>query len=268
MLQIPDTTLPSKFSAVGSAALMLEHLGLPGEAARLHAAIEVVTAAGVLTRDLGGTATTQDVTKALIDARAAFDLRREPEHVRERYWRYSWGQTVLLARRLIEAGVRLVHVNWIREPGDTAVDNPLWDTHAQNADRLQDALCPQFDVTFTALLEDLHQRGLLETTIVTALGEMGRNKIYKDPAYSGPPGRDHWGAVQTVFFAGGGCQGGRVVGSSDRIGGHPQTDPQTPENLAATMYEALGIARDATWTDVDGRPHKLYHATPIEGLMS
>ncbi len=92
-------------------------------------------------------------------ARAAFDLGREPEAVRDRYGRYTWGQSVLLARRLIEAGVRLVHVNWAREPGDAAVDNPMWDTHAQNADRLQDVLCPQFDVTFSALLDDLGRGG-------------------------------------------------------------------------------------------------------------
>ena len=94
-------------------------------------------------------------------ARQAFDLSREPAALRERYGRHKWGQSVLLARRLVEAGARLVHVNWPREGGDEAVSNPLWDTHAQNADRLQDVLCPQFDVTFTALIEDLEQRGLL-----------------------------------------------------------------------------------------------------------
>src|SRR5207249_5670010 len=107
-------------------------------------------------------------------ARAAFDLSREPDRVRDRYGRYTWGQSVLLARRLIEAGVRLVHVNWTREPGDSAVDNPMWDTHAQNADRLQDVLCPQFDVTFAALLDDLAQRGLLDETLVVVVGEFGR----------------------------------------------------------------------------------------------
>src|SRR5439155_4690959 len=107
-------------------------------------------------------------------ARAAFNLRREPDRVRERYGLYSWGQSVLLARRLIEAGVRLVHVNWAREPGDSAVDNPMWDPHAQNADRLQDALCPMFDVTFDALMGDLSDRGLLAETLVVVVGEFGR----------------------------------------------------------------------------------------------
>src|SRR5262249_34515698 len=98
--------------------------------------------------------------------RAAFDLGREPDKVRDRYGRYTWGQSVLLARRLVEAGVRLVHVNWVRDPGDSAVDNPMWDTHSQNADRLQDSLCPQFDVTFDALMDDLADRGLLAETLV------------------------------------------------------------------------------------------------------
>src|SRR5262249_27902781 len=107
-------------------------------------------------------------------APAAFDLSRGPDRLGERYGRDSWGQWVLLARRLVEAGVRLVHVNWAREPGDSAVDNPMWDTHAQNADRLQDVLCPQFDGTFAALLDDLHDRGLLDETLVVAVGEFGR----------------------------------------------------------------------------------------------
>src|SRR5262245_20252330 len=102
-------------------------------------------------------------------ARAAFDLSREPDRTRGRYGRHTWGQSVLLARRLVEAGVRLVHVNWSRDPGDNAVDNPMWDTHAQNSDRLQDSLCPQFDVTFAALMDDLGDRGLLGETLVVVI---------------------------------------------------------------------------------------------------
>jgi hypothetical protein len=115
-------------------------------------------------------------------AREAFNLSLEPAKVRDRYGRHTWGQSCLLARRLIEAGVRLVHVNWPREPGDSAVDNPMWDTHAQNADRLQDFLCPLFDVTFAALLDDLEPRGLLAETLVVAIGEFGRTpKINQFP---------------------------------------------------------------------------------------
>src|SRR5262249_47833149 len=98
-------------------------------------------------------------------SRQAFDLNREPQKLREKYGLHEWGQSVLLARRLIEAGSRLVHVNWPREKGDEAVNNPMWDTHAQNSDRLQEALCPLFDVTFTALMEDLEARGLLKETL-------------------------------------------------------------------------------------------------------
>src|SRR5262249_55067840 len=127
-------------------------------------------------------------------AREAFALHKEPAAVRDRYGRYKWGQCVLLARRLVEAGGR-------RGPrqlaprgggggGDEPRDNPMWDTHAQNADRLQDTLCPQFDVTFTALIDDLEKRGLLAETLVVAIGEFGRTpKINRDG------GRDHWGHV-------------------------------------------------------------------------
>ena len=120
----------------------------------------------------------------------AFALQEEPDKVRDRYTRTQWGQCLLLARRLIETGVRLVHVNWCREPGDSAVDNPMWDTHAQNADRLEDVLCPMFDVGFTALIEDLEQRGLLHETLVIAIGEFGRT-----PKINAAAGRDHWGRV-------------------------------------------------------------------------
>ena len=107
-------------------------------------------------------------------ARTAFDLRREPPAVRDRYGRNKWGQSVLLARRLVEAGVRMVFVNWPRDPGDLASASPLWDTHAKNDARMKDVLCPQFDQGFTALIDDLQQRGLLDETLVVSIGEMGR----------------------------------------------------------------------------------------------
>src|SRR5690606_8859891 len=135
-------------------------------------------------------------------ARDAFRVRDEPEQVRERYGKNRFGQCVLLARRLVEAGVRLVHVNWPREPGDTAVDNPMWDTHAQNADRLQDALCPMFDVANSALIEDLDQRGLLDETLVVAVGEFGRT-----PKINQFHGRDHWGHDFSCALAGAGIAG-------------------------------------------------------------
>jgi hypothetical protein len=195
-------------------------------------------------------------------ARTAFDLSREPERVRDRYGRYSWGQTVLLGRRLIEAGVRLVHVNWIREPGDSAVDNPLWDTHAQNADRLQDALCPQFDVTFTALLEDLQQRGLLDETLVVAIGEFGRT-----PRINSQGGRDHWGRVFSFALAGAGIAGGQVLGASDRYGGDPALDPLRPHDLTATIFHLLGIDPQGVFYDKNNRPHFLTRGEPLHRLL-
>jgi Protein of unknown function (DUF1501) len=195
-------------------------------------------------------------------ARAAFDLNREPDAVRQRYGRYSWGQTVLLARRLIEAGVRLVHVNWLREPGDSAVDNPLWDTHAQNADRLQDVLCPQFDVTFAALLDDLEQRGLLDETLVVAIGEFGRT-----PRINALGGRDHWGNVFSFVMAGAGIAGGQVLGASDRYGAHPATDPLRPHDLTATIFHLLGIDPNGVFYDKNNRPHLLTPGEPLRRLL-
>ena len=149
--------------------------------------------------------------------REAFDLHREPRRTRERFGLNKWGQSLLLARRLVEAGVRLVHVNWPRDAGDEAVNNPLWDTHAQNADRLQDVLCPIFDIGFTALIDDLDERGLLGETLVVAIGEFGRT-----PRINRQGGRDHWGHVFSFALAGAGISGGQVFGSSDRHGAYPR----------------------------------------------
>jgi hypothetical protein len=195
-------------------------------------------------------------------ARAAFDLSQEPDAVRDRYGRHSWGQTVLLGRRLIEAGVRLVHVNWTREPGDSAVDNPMWDTHAQNADRLQDVLCPQFDVTFNALLDDLESRGLLDETLVVAIGEFGRT-----PRINGQGGRDHWGNVFSYVMAGAGISGGQVFGSSDRDGALPASDPIRPHDLTATIFHLLGIDHHGTFPDKLGRPQLLTKGEPLTAIL-
>src|SRR5258708_2271178 len=146
-------------------------------------------------------------------AREAFALHKEPAAIRQRYGHHRWGQCVLLARPLVEAGARLVHVNWPREGGDSAIDNPMWDTHAQNADRLQDVLCPQFDVTFTALIEDLDRRGLLAETLVMAIGEFGRT-----PKINPAGGRDHWGHVFSFVMAGAGIRTAQVIGASDKQG--------------------------------------------------
>jgi hypothetical protein len=195
-------------------------------------------------------------------ARAAFDLSQETEKTRDRYGRYTWGQSCLLARRLIEAGVRLVHVNWAREPGDSAVDNPMWDTHAQNADRLQDMLCPIFDVSFDALMDDLADRGLLEETLVVVVGEFGRT-----PRINKEGGRDHWGHVFSMALAGAGIRGGQVIGASDKNGAYPATDPIQGGDLTATIFHLLGIDPGGMFRDKADRPHPLTKGEPIAAAL-
>jgi Protein of unknown function (DUF1501) len=195
-------------------------------------------------------------------AREAFALEKEPAAVRERYGRGRWGQSVLLARRLVEAGARLVHVNWPREDGDSAVDNPMWDTHAQNADRLQDVLCPQFDVTFTALIEDLEHRGLLSETLVVAIGEFGRT-----PRINANGGRDHWGHVFSFVMAGAGIRTAQVIGSSDKIGAYPTNAKMEPQDLTATIFHLLGIGHDAFFPHPTGRPIRVTEGEPIRAIL-
>jgi hypothetical protein len=195
-------------------------------------------------------------------ARAAFDLSRETDRTRDRYGRYTWGQSCLLARRLIEAGVRLVHVNWAREPGDSAVDNPMWDTHAQNADRLQDSLCPMFDVTFDALMSDLTARGLLDETLVVVVGEFGRT-----PRINKQGGRDHWGHVFSMALAGAGIRGGQVIGASDKNGAYPASDPIRGGDLTATIFHLLGIDPNGMFLDKANRPHPLTKGEPIAAAL-
>lgn len=195
-------------------------------------------------------------------AREAFAVDREPAALRDRYGRHAWGQSLVLARRLVEAGVRLVHVNWPREPGDNAVDNPMWDTHSKNADRLQDCLCPQFDVGFTALIDDLEERGLLSETLVVAIGEFGRT-----PKINKVAGRDHWGNVFSFALAGAGISGGQVFGASDKNGGYPTVDPIRPHDLTATIFHLLGIDPGAMFHDLTDRPHPLTKGTALTRLL-
>ncbi|MDA1014819.1 MAG: DUF1501 domain-containing protein [Planctomycetota bacterium] len=195
-------------------------------------------------------------------ARKAFAIEEEPASVRDRYTRTTWGQSCLLARRLIESGVRMVHVNWPREPGDNAVDNPLWDTHAQNHDRVEDVLCPQFDVTFSTLIEDLDERGLLDETLVVAIGEFGRT-----PKINAKAGRDHWGPVFSFAMAGAGIRGGQVYGASDANGAYPAKDRVRPGELTASIFHLLGINWTGTFHDREGREHKLTEGQPLYDLL-
>jgi hypothetical protein len=193
--------------------------------------------------------------------RHAFDVRRSDPLVLARYGDNSFGWSLLMARRLVEAGVNLVQVN-LGNFGS-------WDLHGNNFHLLKDYLFPPTDRAVSALLDDLHESGLLESTLVVMAGEFGRTprishiapEIYKYP------GRDHWGPCQTALFAGGGVRGGNVIGASDANGAYPVADPQTPENFAATIYHTLGIPHDAQWPDITGRPHQVYMAEPIRGLF-
>jgi hypothetical protein len=191
--------------------------------------------------------------------RRIFDMSKADPRDLDRYGRNAFGWSLLMARQLVEAGVNLVQVN--------LGNNETWDTHGNAFPHLKDKLFPPADKSISALLDDLHERGMLNQTLIVMAGEFGRTpKISTLPQHYKLPGRDHWGAVQTVFFAGGGVKGGTVVGSSDRIGGYPKTDPQTPENMAATIYRALGIPSDAMWKDASNRPHLIYYGEPIRGL--
>ncbi len=204
----------------------------------------------------------QSVLSLLTDAkvRQAFDVTKAPDADQDRYGRNSFGWSLLMAKRLVEAGVNLIQVH--------LGNNESWDTHGEAFPHLKDFLFPPTDKSLSALLDDLSQSGLLESTLIVMAGEFGRTpKISHLPQFYKLPGRDHWGAVQTVFFAGGGVKGGRVIGSSDKIGGYPATDPQRPENMAATIYSALGIPDTAAWHDDLDRPHHIYHGEPIRGLM-
>ena len=181
-------------------------------------------------------------------ARRAFDLMREPPAVRDRYGHHRFGQSVLLARRLVEAGVSLVQVNWTREAGGSD-SNPVWDTHQKNSERLKTALMPPMDLAYSALLEDLADRGILESTVVVWMGEFGRT-----PKINGSGGRDHWGHVFSVALAGGGVRGGQFLGASDRIGAFPKDGRVPPHDLVATIYHCLGISPDTELRDALNRP--------------
>ena len=199
----------------------------------------------------------QGAISLLTDAKVqrAFDVTRAKARDQDRYGRNAFGWSLLMAKRLVEAGVNLVQVN--------LGNNETWDTHDNAFPLLKDCLLPPTDRALSALLDDLKDSGLLDETLIVMCGEMGRTpKINKKL-----PGRDHWGAVQTVFFAGGPVRGGTVVGSSDAIGAYPATNAQRPENVAATIYHALGIPRTAIWKDELSRPHHIYFGDPIRALM-
>jgi uncharacterized protein (DUF1501 family) len=169
--------------------------------------------------------------------------------LRDNYGRHKFGQSVLMARRLVESGVRLVQVNWPREGAAEMKGSPLWDSHAKNTERVRDVLCPQFDKTFATFIADLKSRGLLDETLVVVMGEFGRT-----PKFNANGGRDHWGPCFSIALAGAGAGGGQIIGASDRLGAFPADRPVTPANLAATIFHLLGIEPHAEFIDPTGRP--------------
>jgi hypothetical protein len=192
------------------------------------------------------------------EVRRAFDLARETERTRERYGRNTLGQSLLLARRLVEAGVRFVNVNDKIHNGQTA----NWDSHENNFGRLKNDLLPPADQAFSGLIEDLEARGLLASTLVVALAEFGRT-----PKINANRGRDHWPFCFSVVLAGGGVQGGAVYGASDRIGAYPADNPVTPGNLAATIFSRFGLDPATEIRDGAGRPYRLAEGEPIRALF-
>jgi hypothetical protein len=189
--------------------------------------------------------------------RRAFDLNQEPAAVRERYGRTRHGQSVLLARRLVEAGVRLVLVNDAEDSGQ----NKRWDTHSGGFNTLKKVL-PETDAAVSSLLDELHDRGLLDSTLVVWMGEFGRS-----PKADAAGGRDHWPDCYSLLLAGGGIRGGAVYGASDSRAAYPKELPVRPEDIHATIYHALGIPADAHLHDTEGRPLSVYTGQPIRALF-
>jgi Protein of unknown function (DUF1501) len=192
-------------------------------------------------------------------AQKAFHLAAEPAKLRERYGNHHFGQSCLLARRLVEAGVPLVTVYWNAPHID---DLQHWDTHKDSFQRLKTHLLPHFDRAMTALLEDLQTRGLLDETLVVWNGEFGRT-----PKINKLGGRDHWGFCQSVLLAGGGVRGGLVYGSSDARAAYAAESPVSPDDLAATVFHVLGIPLDREMRDAQNRPVPLCTGKPVLGLF-
>ena len=181
-----------------------------------------------------------------VDTQRAFRLQDESDAVRERYGRNIYGQSTLLARRLIEAGTRLVTVSWAPDA------NATWDTHGGNFTKLRGELLPQLDMAAGSLIEDLAERGMLERTVVAILGDFGRS-----PKINGAAGRDHWNWCYSLQLIGGGFQKGLIYGASDNIGAYPAESPLIPGDVIATLYTALGIAPETELRDNLNRPHRL-----------
>eukprot|EP00456_Euglypha_rotunda_P000525 TRINITY_DN1008_c0_g2_i1.p1 TRINITY_DN1008_c0_g2~~TRINITY_DN1008_c0_g2_i1.p1 ORF type:complete len:470 (-),score=122.72 TRINITY_DN1008_c0_g2_i1:1709-3118(-) len=196
------------------------------------------------------------------DSRQAFQLDLESAETRDLYGRNQFGQSVLLGRRLVEAGVSLVQVNWYRGP-DEPSDAPCWDSHAREAQRLKTVLAPPADQAMAALIHDLEQRGMLDETLVVCMAEFGRT-----PRLNGAGGRDHWGHVYSVALAGGGIKGGVVHGASDAIGAYPAAGRVQPQDLTATIFHCLGLDPESEIHDTLGRPIPISRGNVIQQILA
>ncbi len=205
-------------------------------------------------------------------AKSAFDLTQEPDALRDRYGRNEYGQSFLLARRLIEAGVRLVNVVWTYWGADGCHFN-IWDNHGNDTNTVcttgngfktfeRDCCCPSLNRVFPALIGDLHDRGLLAETLVVLVGEFGRT-----PRINKNSGRDHWGHAFSAILAGGGIRGGQVYGATDRNAGYVTENPVSPEDFAATIYHAFGLTPETVIYDRTNRPTRITDGRPVLDLF-
>jgi len=197
--------------------------------------------------------------------RKVFDLSQEPVRLRERYGRHNRGQGALLARRLVEAGVPFISVF-----SHTVIQQDSWDTHNKHDELCKTKLLPPADQSFSALLEDLAVRGLLDTTLVVWMGEFGRTPrrgVNFSNNTNNVGGRDHWCNCYSVVLAGGGVKGGQVIGSSDWIGGYPKERPVHISDLAATLFYALGVDPHGQVHDIQGQPHNICDGEPVTELF-
>ncbi|NQV28278.1 MAG: DUF1501 domain-containing protein [Rhodopirellula sp.] len=193
-------------------------------------------------------------------ARRAFNIGEESDATRDRYGRSKFGQSVLLSRRLVEAGVSLVQVNWQQIEGKE--NNGSWDTHKDHNASLKDFLMPMMDQSFSALIEDLADRGMLDETLVAWVGEFGHT-----PKFNARAGRDHWGSVFSCAFAGGGVRGGTVHGESDAHAAHPVSGRVAPCDIAATIFHCLGHSPETLMYDQTGRPMPITRGHVIESVL-
>lgn len=192
------------------------------------------------------------------EVRAAFDLSREDPRLRERYGHTLFGNCSMIARRLVESGVRFVNVTWDLFWDRVPINYDSWDTHTRNFPILREVNLPEFDKVYTALLEDLQTRGLLEETLVVVMSEMGRT-----PRINASGGRDHWTHCFATWFAGGGVRGGTIVGESDAQAAYVKDRPISPADVCCTIYELLGINPDLMVPDRSGRPNGIGHGGQV-----